>query len=183
MTHESPATQPVHLSSSQRELATRISKAQTGVNQLEEKIREEVEKLANAREIYARACELLAQGKQADIESARNAMLRHEAKIEGQRNLLREPKALLDQLRQELATEKAREDEAKIAVEILDEQDTIEKQAERALHAVEERDRLIESIGAIVGNLRSKTYRTAANKHAAFQAAHKIERKAAGILN
>jgi len=178
------ATSPVHLSSSaQRQLDARISEAQRNVNALEGKIREEQERLANAREIYASACERLAKGQNVDVEAARNTMLRFEAKIEGQRNLLREPKRLLDQLRQELAADVARADEERLAVEILDEQDAIEKQAERALHAIEERDRCIESIGAIIGNLRSKTYHTPANKPAAFQAAHRIERKASGLLN
>ncbi len=175
---------PVHLSSAeQRELSLRITKAQTGVNALEGKLREEQERLAAARDIYSAACERLARGQTADVEAARNVCLRHEAKIEGMKALLREPKELLDQLRQELAAEKAREDEARVAVEIIDELDTIEKQADRALHAVEERDRCIQTITAIVADLRTRTYRTAENKHSAFQVAHKIERRAAGMLN
>lgn len=181
---ESPATQPIHLSSNQqRELNARIMKTQTAVNGMEAKIREEQERLASAREIYSAACQRLAEGKNADVEAARNACLRHEAKIEGMKGLLREPKELLDQLKRELSAEVAREDEARVSVEILDEQDTICKSEERALHAIEERDRCIQSITAIIANLRSRTYRTADNKRSAFQAAHKVERKAAGILN
>jgi chromosome segregation ATPase len=184
MTHEAPASPPVRPSSSvQRELEARISEAQRKVNTLEAKIREEQERLVGAREIYSAACQRLADGKNADLETARSAYLRHEAKLEGMQALLREPKRLLDQLRQEMAAEVARADEARLSVEIIDEQDTIENQAERAFHAIDDRDRCIESIAAIVANLRSKTYRTAANKHAAFQAAHRIERKASGLLN
>ncbi|MGA2358635.1 MAG: hypothetical protein ABSF66_06520 [Terriglobales bacterium] len=182
MTHQAPATQPVHLSSSQqRELSTRIAEAQRKVNQLEGKIREEQEKLASARDIYNRACELVAQNKSDDAQAARDVVLRHEDKILGMKSLLHEPAQLLDQLLRELSAEVARDTEARQAVEILDEQDTIGKQAERALHAITERDRCTESITSIVANLRSRTYKTAANKHAAFEAAYKIERKAAGM--
>ena len=178
------ATSPVHLSSNaQRELGGRVGVAQNKVNLLESNIREEVGKLADAREVYTAACKRLAEGKSADVEAARNKVRHYEDKILGMQALLREPKRLLDQLRQELAAERAREDEARVAIEIVDEEEAIEKQAERALHAIEERDRCIESIGAIIGNLRSKTYHTSANKTAAFQAAHRIERRAAGLLN
>jgi hypothetical protein len=181
---ESPATSPTHLSSSsQRDLDARISVAQSNVNVLEGKIREEQEKLASAREIYSAACQRLAEGKNADVEAARNAYMRHESKIEGMKTLLREPKRLLDALQRELAAEVARADEARQSVAILDEQEIVEQQIERAMRAIEERNRLDQSIVAIVGNLRSRTYLTAGNKHAALEGAYKIDRKAAGILN
>jgi chromosome segregation ATPase len=178
------AASPMHLSSSaQRDLDARINVAQSKVNVLEGKIREEQEKLTSAREIYARACELLAQGKSADVESARAAYQRHEAKIEGMKALLREPKQLLDQLKRELAAEVARADEARQSVAILDEQEMVEQQIERAMRAIDERNQLDQSIVAIVGNLRSRSYLTATNKQGGFQGAYRVERKAAGILN
>ncbi len=180
----SPATSPVHLSSSaQRNLDARINEAQRKVNVLEANIREEVEKLGNAREVYTAACKRLASGKDADPTAARDKVRHYEDKILGMQSLLREPKQLLDELRRELSAEVARADEAKQSVQILDEQDVIQKQIERAMRAIEERQRLDESIVAIVGNLRSRTYLTAKNKQAAFEGAYRVDRKAAGILN
>jgi len=178
------ATSPVHLSSSaQRDLDARINVAQSKVNVLEGKIREEQEKLTTSREIYSAACQRLAEGKNADVEAARNAYQRHEAKIEGMKALLREPKQLLDQLKRELAAEVARADEARQSVAILDEQEMVEQQIQKALRAIDERNQLDQSIMTAIQSLRSRTYLTSQNKQTAFEGAYKIDRKAAGMLN
>jgi len=96
---------------------------------------------------------------------------------------LREPQRVLDGLRRELAADVARMDEERQSIAILDEQEIVEEQIERAMRAIDERNQLDQSIVAIVGNLRSRSYLTAVNKQAGFQGAYRVERKASGLLN
>lgn len=183
MTHESPATQPVHLSSSQRELATRISKAQTGVNRMEEQIREAKEKLQAAVAVYNEACRRLARGEDVDVVAAKGVISKWEAKISGLQALLSEPRQLLDDLRRELSDEKAREDEAKQSVAVLDEQDLVQQQIDQAMRSISERDRHQQVIQAAISHLRSRSYLTGTNKKAGFDGAYAVERRASGLLN
>jgi len=185
MTHEAPASSPVHLGSSlQRELEAKIQTQAHKVTVIELAIREAGEKLSNARDVYNSACIRLAEGKtNVDVEAARAAMQKHESLIEGLKARLREPQSVLDGLRRELSAEVARVDEARQSIAVLDEREAVEEQIQKALRAIDERNQLDQSIMTAIQSLRSRTYLTSQNKQTAFEGAYKIDRKAAGMLN